>query len=167
MELLIIFSIFVFSHAIIDITDDNFQTHLFTPRVVMVDFFVPWCSDCKMIAPTIELASAHLLDPRCLIARADCMTSAKKLCDSLNIHSWPHLIVFKNGQNIGEYTQARDEISINSFMMATLASNPIPQYFQLLASQRSSLAEEKPKDPITNSGGDKIEVFHEKKTIDR
>ncbi|KAF0990343.1 hypothetical protein HZS_6089 [Henneguya salminicola] len=128
--ILFYFQFLIFSSkSIIDLTDSNFNCYAANKPFMLVDMYVPWCSDCKQIAPQIEYASAQLGPNSCLIGRADCMNAAKNLCDSLGIHSWPHLMIFNNGRFSGEYTGPQDSISVltyvNSQMSQVRTSFPV------------------------------------------
>ncbi len=47
----------------IDISDSNFAESVKgTDKLVLVDFWAPWCNPCKMLAPSLEDASDDLAD---------------------------------------------------------------------------------------------------------
>lgn len=57
------------SNEPIHVTDAAFeQTVLQSPIPVIVDFWAPWCSPCKMVAPTLDKL-AHEYDGKLLIAK--------------------------------------------------------------------------------------------------
>jgi thioredoxin 1 len=42
------------------LTDHTFEQATNSPRIVLVDFFAPWCGPCRMMSPIIEeLASEY------------------------------------------------------------------------------------------------------------
>ena len=43
--------------ATIELTDDNFATHVETEDILLVDFWAGWCGPCMQFAPTYEAAS--------------------------------------------------------------------------------------------------------------
>lgn len=64
-------------------------------RPVLVDFFAPWCSPCKMLAPVIDEVGSEL-DKVIDIAKVDIDTDAG-IADYYSVSSVPTLILLNNG----------------------------------------------------------------------
>ena len=44
----------------IEVTDDTFESTIADNKLVLVDFWAPWCGPCRMVAPVLdEIAGEH------------------------------------------------------------------------------------------------------------
>ncbi len=81
------------SHA----TDTDFDALVLQSDVpVLVDFWAPWCSPCKMIAPFLDQL-ADQYDGRARIVKVN-IEDQPNLGRRFNARSIPMLLVFKGGQ---------------------------------------------------------------------
>jgi len=80
----------------IDVDEAAFDNHIWNgDLLVVVDFWAPWCSPCRMMAPAFEAAATtQTMKARFLKVNTDVQ---KSLAARYNIRSVPTLIVFKNG----------------------------------------------------------------------
>lgn len=88
--------------AIINIQDQTFQETLDKEKVVLVDFWAPWCGPCKMIAPVLEELDKEI---------GSSVTIAKMNVDDnpftpgkLGIMGIPTLKLYKNGEEVASIT---------------------------------------------------------------
>ncbi len=89
----------VFTGRPVVLTSGNFQAHIANTDVpVVVDFWVPWCGPCRMMAPAFEQAAAQL-EPHVRLAKLD--TEAEPAIGAqFAIRSIPTLVVFRNGREV-------------------------------------------------------------------
>lgn len=83
-------------------------------RLVLVDFWAPWCEPCKQLAPTLEKLAA---------AAGDLLTLTKmnieaepEVADQLGIKSIPAVVAFQHGRPVDGFVGALSEGEIRGFL---------------------------------------------------
>jgi thioredoxin 1 len=89
--------------AIVEASDETFDTVTTENEWVLVDFWAPWCGPCKMIAPVLE----QIADER------DNLTIAKVNVDDnqespgrFGVRGIPTLVLFHNGEPVDQHSGA-------------------------------------------------------------
>ena len=101
-----------------EINDQNFQKDVLeNQKLVMVDFWAPWCMPCQMLKPMIEELGEEMkekVDVKTMNVDENQETSKK-----YGIQSIPAILFFKNGEVVKEvigmqskdsYIEAIDEL---------------------------------------------------------
>ena len=83
----------------IAINSDSFEKEVLkADRLVLVDFWAPWCMPCKMVAPIIEAVAEECKDT-VKVCKVD-IDQDSQLAAHYGIMSIPTLMVFRNGQAV-------------------------------------------------------------------
>merc|ERR1719409_281604 len=90
---------------VLTLTGDNFEATVKANRLILVEFFAPWCGHCRRIAPEYEKA-AGILKGRVPLAMVDA-TVETVLADQYKIEGYPTFYFFRHGVP-EEYTGGRD-----------------------------------------------------------
>ncbi|MCS7306622.1 MAG: thioredoxin [Thermoguttaceae bacterium] len=103
--------------AIIELTEENFQQEVIeSDKLVLVDFWAPWCGPCQRIAPIVEQLAAE--NPGSLKVGKVNVDQQPQLAAQFGINSIPTLMLFKNGRVfqtlIGLQPKARLQEAINA-----------------------------------------------------
>lgn len=78
--------------ATVELTDDNFNTHVEEGGILFVDFWASWCGPCKQFAPTYEAASEANPD---IVFGSINTEEQQQLSAAAGIKSIPTLMVFR------------------------------------------------------------------------
>jgi thioredoxin 1 len=80
--------------ATIELTDDNFVSHVQGDDILFVDFWASWCAPCRQFAPTYEAASEA--NPDITFGSVN-TEEERELASAAGISSIPTLMAFRDG----------------------------------------------------------------------
>jgi len=83
-------------------------------KVVLVDFWAPWCSPCKQLAPVIERLVAAASDKIALVKMN--IDAEPEVADQLGIKSIPAVVAFQRGRPVDGFVGGLPESQIKSFL---------------------------------------------------
>ena len=91
--------------AAVTIDQGNFDAEVIqSDTPVLVDFWAEWCMPCKMVAPVLDQISQDYAG-RLKIAKVD-VDNAGEIAQKFNIVSIPTLLLFKDGNVVGQQVGA-------------------------------------------------------------
>lgn len=79
-------------------TDENFDEIISKYRLVVVDFWAPWCGPCRMVAPVIEKLAKEMKGD-VVFAKLNTDENSR-IAMKFRIMSIPTLIIFKEGKMV-------------------------------------------------------------------
>jgi putative thioredoxin len=102
---------------LIDVTFQGFRAEVMdesTRRLVLVDFWAPWCGPCKQLGPVLEKI---VKEARGKIRLAKMNIDAyPQIAQKLGIQSIPAVVAFRDGQMVDGFMGALPESEIKSFI---------------------------------------------------
>ena len=98
---------------------NNFRTHNFEQEVlqssqpVMVDFWAPWCTPCRMVGPILDEIAGERSDIKVAKVNVD---EQPELAGQFGVMSIPTLVVVKEGRIVQQAMGARPKAQILSML---------------------------------------------------
>ena len=98
------------------INTEEFDT-LIKEGTTFIDFYADWCGPCKMLGPVLEGISGGFPDIEFAKVNVD---DNMDLAERFGIMSIPQVIVFRDGEVIGQFSGYRDGDSVRAFIEETV-----------------------------------------------
>ncbi|XP_028406891.1 probable protein disulfide-isomerase ER-60 [Dendronephthya gigantea] len=155
--LVLLASATVYCDSVFQLTDNDFDQYIKDKEAMLVEFYAPWCSDCKRLEPKYESAAAILgAKKKFVLAKIDCFGSGMATCRKYGVRSWPQVKLFKYGKYEGEYYGAEDAYAIAAFMDGLVSqpeSQPVVQDAQAYNQAQYSAQAPAAPAPFYNTAG--------------
>jgi thioredoxin 1 len=100
------------------LTDGNFAKEVSANKLLIVDFWAPWCGPCRMVGPIIEALSAEYTG-KAAFGKIN-VDENQVVPSSFGIMSIPTIIIFNHGKEVerlvGAYPKAHIEAMIKRYL---------------------------------------------------
>ncbi|MBO5039976.1 MAG: thioredoxin [Clostridia bacterium] len=94
----------------ININKNNFENEVLnSEKKVLLDFWAPWCSPCRMVVPIVEEIADERADIKVGKVNVD---EEVELASRFGIMSIPTLVVMENGKIVNQAMGARPKEAI-------------------------------------------------------
>ena len=100
--------------AVLTITSQNFSTEVLgSDKPVLIDFWASWCGPCRMMSPVVDDIAETT--PAVKVGKVN-VDEQPALAAQFGVQSIPTLIVFKNGQAVGQSLGAKPKAAVLDFL---------------------------------------------------
>src|SRR6056300_244331 len=127
---------------IIDVNEVDFETKVLeesSNRLVVVDFWAPWCGPCKQLTPVLEKIISSSPD-KIVLAKIN-IDENQQIAAQLRIQSIPAVFAFKDKQPINAFQGVIPETEVIKFLEKSLGEK-LSNNFDDFYSQIKSLCDE-------------------------
>jgi thioredoxin 1 len=94
------------------LTDSNFQSEVAKHKLILVDFWAPWCGPCRMVGPLVEELAAEYAG-KVTFGKLN-VDDNTMVSSSFGVRSIPTLMVFKDGKAVDTLVGACPKSHIES-----------------------------------------------------
>lgn len=125
---------------IVDVTPENFQQVILEAsqsKLVIIDFWAPWCEACKTLMPTLEKLALEYAE-HVILAKVDC-DEQQAIAMQFGVRSLPTVALFKEGQPVDGFAGALPESQIREVLDKHL---PRPDQLMLQQAKQQLVAGE-------------------------
>jgi thioredoxin 1 len=88
------------------------------PGPVLVDFWAPWCSPCRALAPRLERL-AQRFDGQLQLRKLN-VDEAPEIAAAFGVRGVPTLVLFKNGQPQARLVGLQDDEQLSAWVGSAL-----------------------------------------------
>ena len=100
--------------SVIHIDRNNFQSEVLdSDRPVLLDFWAPWCTPCRMVGPILDEIAGERSDIKGAKVNVD---EQPELAGQFGVMSIPTLVVVKEGRIVQQAMGARPKAQILSML---------------------------------------------------
>ena len=100
--------------SVIHIDRNNFQSEVLdSDRPVLLDFWAPWCTPCRMVGPILDEIAGERSDIKVAKVNVD---EQPELASQFGVMSTPTLMVMKEGRIVQQAMGARPKAQILSML---------------------------------------------------
>ena len=100
--------------SVIHIDRNNFQSEVLdSDRPVLLDFWAPWCTPCRMVGPILDEIAGERSDIKVAKGNVD---EQPELAGQFGVMSIPTLVVVKEGRIVQQAMGARPKAQILSML---------------------------------------------------
>lgn len=100
--------------SVIHIDQNNFQSEVLdSDRPVLLDFWAPWCTPCRMVGPILDEIAGERSDIKVAKVNVD---EQPELAGQFGVMSIPTLVVMKEGRIVQQAMGARPKAQILSML---------------------------------------------------
>lgn len=82
----------------VELTDNNFGSVVGSNRVVVVDFWAPWCAPCRIVSPVLEELASEMAG-QATFAKLN-VDDNPMISQQFGIQGIPTIMVFKDGEPV-------------------------------------------------------------------
>ena len=94
-------------------TDETFDTLVKDNKILLTDFWAPWCGPCTQIAPTLEEISNEIKD---IVVAKHNIDDEPNTPTKFGVRGIPTMLLFKDGQLAAQKVGATTKSNIVSWI---------------------------------------------------
>jgi putative thioredoxin len=132
------------NNNIIDVSEVDFETKVLeesSNRLVVVDFWAPWCGPCKQLTPILEKVISSSPD-KILLAKIN-IDENQQIAAQLRIQSIPAVFAFKDKQPVNAFQGVIPETEVIKFLEKCIGEKLTNNFEEFYAQIKRLFNEEK------------------------